>query len=116
MIELIDDSSKGYEVKHPSGATFTILHWTVGMQEEVDRQCIVIDAKGSVSYLPSKERELKLKLAVAGWSDVMLNGEIALCTNENKMRLPVGVMFWIVKEIDERAGLRMTDTEKKISN
>lgn len=116
-IELIDDNSV-YELKYDSDVTFKLKHWTVGMQEEVDKTCVVPDGKGNFTYLASKERELKLKLALVGWSGVSFSGALdpeAPCTDENKLKLPVGVIFKIIREIDERAGFRITDTEKKIS-
>lgn len=112
-IELIDDSNAAYEWMHPSGVIFKIKHWTVGMQEEVDRNCVIPDWKGSFTYLASKERELKLKLALLDWSGVLLSGLDAPCTDENKMKLPVGVIFSIIREIDERAGFRISEAEKK---
>ena len=108
-IDLIDDSST-YDLKYGADTVFKLKHWTVGMQEEVDRTCVVSDGKGGFTYLASKERELKLKLALVDWLGVN-----APCTDENKLKLPVGVIFAIIKEIDERAGFRITDTEKKIS-
>lgn len=116
MIDLIDDGSRFYELKHASGATFRMSQWTLGMQEEVDRSCMTQDGKGGFAWDSVKERELKLKLAVVGWNGVKLNGEEAECTLENKMKLPPGVIFWLIRDVDERAGFRMTDTEKKISS
>ena len=113
-IDLIDENYT-YDFTHPSGAVFKLKHWTVGMQEEVDRTCVIPDGKGGFSYLASKERELKLKLALVGWNGVNIQGQEAPCTEENKARLPVGVIFSIIREIDEKAGFRITDTEKKIS-
>ena len=112
-LELVDPSST-YELTHSSGAAFTMRHWTVAMQEEVDTRCYVQDGKGGFQYLPAIERELKITNALAGWRGVTMNGEAVECTPENRKKLPVGVMLWLVKDIDDRAGLRMTDTEKKI--
>ena len=113
MINLVDESST-YEIIHPSGATFVMRHWTLAMQEETDKKCVVIDSSGRITdYKVSLERELKLKNAVSDWRGIMLDSTEALCTDENKKKLPVGVALWLVREIDERAGLRMTAEEKK---
>lgn len=114
MIELVDPS-KQYDLKHPSGAVFSMRHWTYAMQEEVDRECFKIVGENP-SWDANKERELKLFLAIVSWSGVVMDGADAPCTQENKLRLPVGVIFWLIKEIDERAGLRMSPAEKKILN
>jgi len=111
-IELVDESAI-YELKHQSGAVFFMKHWTFGMQDEVDRACIVQDGKGGFSYEFSKEREIKVRLAIHDWSGINLNGEPTPCTPENKRRLPVGIVLWLVREIDERAGLKMPEQEKK---
>ena len=82
------------------------------MQEQTDRECFkVVD--GQAQYDQARERDLKLSLAMVNWKGVDFNGNSAECTDVNKRLLPVGVMFWIVKDIDERAGLRMPDSEKK---
>lgn len=111
-LELVDNSEV-YSANHPSGAVFKLRHWTVGMQDEVDRQCVVHDGKGAFTYLVPRERELKLELALADWSGIMFKGQEVPCNPDTKKRLPVGVILWIVREIDEKAGLRMTDEEKK---
>ena len=114
-IELVDGAAT-YEVTHPSGTVFVLKHRTVGMQEEVDRECLVQDGKGKVSYNVSRERQLKIALALADWRGVTLGGAPASCAPETKAKLPVGVILWLVREIDERAGLRMADEDKKTSN
>ncbi len=111
-LELVDPS-KTYELTHPSGAVFVMRHWTVGMQEEVDRKCYIQDGQGSFQFLVSKERELKLELALTGWRGVLQDGQPAPCEAEMKKKLPVGVMLWLVKEVDDRSGLRITPEEKK---
>lgn len=113
-IELIDES-KVYELKHPSGAVFKLKHWTLPMQEETDKQCIIIDVStGRVKdYKTSLEREIKLGFSLVGWYGVSFNGEEVPCTGENKKKLPVGIILWLVREIDERSGLRISEEEKK---
>ena len=111
-LELVDDS-KTYELEHPSGAVFILKHWTVGMQEEIDRKCLVQDGKGVFTYNVSLERETKIQLAVHDWRGIVSGGEVSPCTQENKRKLPVGVMLWLIRDIDDRAGLRMPDAEKK---
>lgn len=105
--------SQVYTLNHPSGVSFSMRHWTIDMQEKVDRECVVQDGKGGFNYLVSKERELKLDLAIESWSGITINNQDAPCTLENKKKLPVGVILWIIKDIDERAGLRMPESEKK---
>ena len=112
MIELVDPS-KTYALKHPSGAEFTMRHWTFAMQEEVDRRCIVQDGKGGISYNSTLERQIKIALAVENWSGIAEGGSEVPCTPENKMRLPLGVVFWIVKNVDEVSGIRIPEAEKK---
>ena len=112
-MDLIDDS-ENYTLKHTSGAEFKMAHWSVGMQDQVDRECYVQDGKGGFKYLLDKERSMKVDLTVKDWKGVLFGGVEAPCTPENKRRLPVGVTLWIVREVDERAGLRMTGEEKKI--
>ena len=113
-IELIDES-KTYEEKYMDGVIFILRHWTLSMQEETDRRCVIIDSKqGKVAnYDISLERELKLKNSLVDWKGVSLNGKEVPCTIENRKKLPVGIMLWIVQKIDERAGLRITEDEKK---
>lgn len=83
------------------------------MQEIVDKECIVQDGVGGYKYLLSREREIKIQSCVKDWSGVSFSGTDFPCTPENKKMLPVGVMIWIIKDIDERAGLRMSTEEKK---
>jgi len=111
-IELID-SSKSYTIDHPSIARFELKHWTIGMQEEVDRQCLVQDGKGGFNYLVARERELKMELALISWSGVTQDGVDVPCNSETKKKLPVGVLLWLVRMIDERSGIRMPEEEKK---
>lgn len=111
-MELINET-KTYELTHSSGAVFVVKDWTVGMQEEVDRRCLVPDGKGGFNFLVSLEREIKITLAVSNWRGITMDGVDAPCTLENKKKLPVGVIYWLVKDIDERAGLRMTEDQKK---
>ena len=112
-IEIVDPE-KSYELPHASGAKFVMSHWTVAMQEEVDRRCLAMDGKGGYTYDVALDRQLKIDFAVKSWSGVTSNGEEVPCNPENKRKLPVGVQLWLVKDIEERAGLRMTDAEKKI--
>lgn len=112
-IQLVDPA-KTYELKHPSGAVFVMRHWTFGMQEEVDKRCVVQDGKGKFDYNNSLEREIKINLAVESWSGIAAeDGSEAPCTPEVKRRLPVGVVFWLVKNIDEISLIRMPEEEKK---
>lgn len=116
-IELIDES-KTYELKHASGAVFILKNWTFGMQEEVDKRCVEQDGKGGMNYNVGLEREIKIARSVVSWSGIMVPDgtgglQEAPCTPENKKKLPVGIVFWLVKNIDETAGIRMPDTEKK---
>ena len=113
-IELIDDS-KEYELKHPSGSVFVLKHWTISMQEETDRRCMQLDDSKSkvLGYNIALAQELKVEFCLKNWKEVSLNGQEAPCVSENKKKLPVGVLLWLIREIDERAGLRMTEEEKK---
>ena|SRR3990167_8323287 len=111
-LELVD-SSKSYTIEHPSGAKFELKHWTNGMQEEVERQCLVQDGKGGFQYLTTREREIKIELALVSWGGVTQDGVDVPCNSETKKKLPVGVTLWIVRMIDDRAGLRMPEEEKK---
>lgn len=106
------DPSKEYWLDHASGARFLMRHWTVAMQELTDKECFSI-VNEQASYNQSREREMKLSLAVVGWEGVEFGEGTAPCTDENKKLLPVGVVFWLIQDIDERAGLRMKATEKK---
>ena len=112
MLELASEESR-YELSHPSGATFVMSHWMLWMQDEVDKQCIEPDGKGGFAYSVSEERRLKILHAVKDWRGVSQNGQEVPCTPENKRKLPVGVVLWLVQEIDGRAGLRMSTQEKK---
>ena len=111
-LELIDPS-KEFTLSHPSGAEFRLRYWTKAMQEEVEKQCIKQDGKGGAQYDFSREKDLKIDLSLISWSGVTLEGTDVPCTAENKAKLPIGVMIWLIREIDERAGLRMTEEEKK---
>lgn len=112
-IQLVDPS-KEYELKHPSGASFTMRHWTVALQEIVDQECISLSGNGEYKYNVSREREIKLDNCVTAWSGIEdEDGGQMPCTSENKRKLPVGIVVWIVKEIDTRAGLRFIPEEKK---
>lgn len=109
----LKDPSKTYELTHSSGAIFTMKHWTLAMQEIVDRECLEQDGKGSYKWNVTKERALKIDLCVQDWSGIEQEGNVFPCTDENKKLLPVGVLIWLVKDVDERAGLRITEAEKK---
>lgn len=111
-IELVD-FGKTFEVQHPSGASFILKHWTNAMQDEVDRSCIVNKGGNVFSYDIAREREMKIELSVVDWKGITADGQEVPCNPENKKKLPVGVTLWLQKEVEERAGLRITDTEKK---
>lgn len=113
MIEL-NDPSKNFEVTHPSGAVFVLKHWTMGMQEEVEKRCVVIgeDAK-NVQYLTALDRQLKIEFSLVGWRGVTVDGREVEFSPERAKQLPMGVLFWLQKTIEERAGLRIGDSEKK---
>jgi hypothetical protein len=112
-IQLVD-FEKTYELNHPAGVAFTLKHWTNGMQDAVDRACLLHDKeKNTYTYDIAKEREMKIALALVAWSGVQVEGEEVPCTPENMKKLPVGITLWIQKEIEERAGLRITEAEKK---
>ena len=110
----LTDPSKRYEMKHPSGAAFVMRHWTNGMQDDLERRYLALGEAMKTVNAIALEREVKLELALEGWSGVTSDGQEVPCTPENKKMLPVGVILWIVQEIDERAGLRLTLAEKKI--
>lgn len=110
-LELVD-GSKNYELSHPSGAKFILRHWTIGMQDETDKRCLY-QQDGKFLYNTALDRELKLDLAVQSWSGVTSEGQEVPCDSENKKKLPVGIALWLIKEIEERAGLRMQLEEKK---
>lgn len=109
----ITDPSKTYELVHSSGAIFTMRHWTLAMQEVVDRECLQQDGKGGYTWNVTRERALKIDLCIQNWSEINRDGNPLPCTEETKKALPVGVLIWLVKDIDERAGLRITEAEKK---
>lgn len=116
-IQLVD-FSKTFELEY-SGAKFTLCHWTNAMQDKVDRACVVDKGNNIFAYDIAKERELKIDLSVQGWSGITeinpdTNAEQEVtCTSDNKRKLPVGVTLWLQKQIEERAGLRITPDEKK---
>lgn len=110
----LNDPSATFDVSHPSGAVFTLRHWTVGMQEEVEQRCVQItDGGKTMNYLTALDREMKIDKSVVSWSGVLLNGAEVPCNEATKKLLPVGVILWLQKEIEERAGLRLTPEEKK---
>lgn len=110
----IQDPNTTYELAHPSSAMFVMGHWTCAMQDEADKQCLSVDAKGNISFDISKDREIKVRLSVRDWRGVESeDGTAVACTEENKRKLPPGVLLWLVREIDERAGLRIREEEKK---
>lgn len=112
-IELIDPS-KNYEIKHPwAEATFVMRHMTTAIQDIIDRECIVPDGKGSFRYDINRDREIKVEQCVVDWKGISSDGQEVECNAENKKKLPVGVIIWLVREIEERAGLRITPEEKK---
>ena len=110
-IELVD-SSKHFEVQHPSGAVFVLRYWTMGMQEEVERRCMIIAGK-DIHYNTGLDREMKIEFSVVNWKGIVIEGVEAPCNPENRKRLPVGVSIWLQKIIEEHAGLRITEEEKK---
>lgn len=112
MIDLVDDSET-YKISHPKGVIFTLRHWIRGKQDEVDQTCIIRDANGNFGYNVAREREIKLDYCLVDWDGITSKGEPIPCNSENKRKLPVGVFLWLIQEIDERAGLRMRDEEKK---
>ena len=112
-IELVDPA-KHYDLKHPwLDATFTMRHMTPAIQELIDKECIVQDGKGNFRYDGSRERDIKSERGVVFWKGIVADGQEVECSAENKRKLPVGVIVWLVKEIEERAGLRITAEEKK---
>lgn len=112
-IRIVDPTTE-YELKHQSGAVFRMRHWTVAMQEIVDRECISVEANGDYKYNVTRERQIKVDQCVVSWDGVEDDaGSPVPCTPEAKGKLPVGVIVWIVKEVDVRAGLRYVPEEKK---
>lgn len=113
----IHDATKEYKIEI-SGGIFNLRHWTVDDQEVVDRECLVEDGKDSngtakFKWHQSKDREIKYDRCVIGWEGITMGGAEFPFTPENKSKLPVGIKILLVKEIEERAGLRMTAKEKK---
>ena len=108
----LTDPSKTYEITHESGAIFTLRHWTLAMQDEVDSKCLK-QADGKLDYDAGLERDMKLRMTVVGWTGVEMDGSPVPCTPDNVRLLPPGVAMWLIKDIDERAGLRMKVSEKK---
>lgn len=111
-IELVDESSF-FELEHPSGCVFVMRHWTMAMQDQADKDCYVQDGKGGFTYFVAREREFKIDMCLQDWRGISAGGKDSPCTPENKKRLPVGVAMWLIKEIDERSHIRMTEEEKK---
>lgn len=107
------DPSKETTLEHPSGARFVVRYWTNAMQEAVEKACAESDGKGGFSWNIARDRQMKIDLSLVGWSGVTMSGEELPFSEENKKKFPVGVQFWLFKEIEELAGLRMTDKEKK---
>ncbi len=112
MIELIDENET-YVLEHPSGSKFTFRYWTRGMQDEVDTRCLVSEGGGKFRFNVPLERELKVHHCLVGWEGVSFKGEIAPCNDENKKKLPLSIFLWIIEKIDERAGVRLPEEEKK---
>lgn len=111
MLNLIDPNET-FTLTHPSGAVFTVKHWLVGMQDQADEACL-IKVGGETRYDTVKFRKMMIDLCVVGWTGIQSKGVEVPCTSENKDLLPVGVLMWIQKEIEEAAGLRMSAEEKK---
>lgn len=112
LIDLVDPS-RTYELAHPSGAVFTLRHWTVAMQDSIDKSCLKYDADGRITYDVPLEREMKIDLALTAWRGVGMNDGEMPCVPENKKKLPFGVVLWLIRDIEERAGIRMPAEEKK---
>lgn len=108
----IHDPTKEFSV-NIGDAEFVVRHWTTDDQEVVDRECLVDEGNGKFKWNQSLDRSLKINRCVLGWSGITMSGEDFPFTEENKKKLPVGIKILIVKEIEERAGLRMTAKEKK---
>ena len=112
-IELID-YSQTYEIKHSTGAVFTVRHWTCAMQDEVNRCCLSIDQESKTAKFDhTLEREMLIEMSVVGWSGITVNSQEVPCDSENKKKLPMAVAIWLQSQIEERAGLRFTPEEKK---
>ena len=112
-LELIVPADQ-YELQHASGAVFVMRYWTTAMQEDVDRRCISVDqATKELSYNAPLEREIKIEQCLVSWRGVASKGKEIECSPESKKMLPPGVRLWIIKDVDERAGLRMPEDEKK---
>ena len=113
-IELIDHS-KTFELTYPGGAVFTCRHWTNAMDDEVRRACLVVGdpASGKFSYNSVLEREMMIDMSVVSWTGVFLDGAEAPCDSQHKKMLPTGTAIWLQRELEELAGLRMTQEEKK---
>ena len=109
----IKDPSKEYQITHPAGPVFTLKHWTLAMQEMVDRECLEIDDKDGARWNLTRERMIKLEQCLVGWEGLTFEGELFLFSPENRKMLPVGIIIWIVKDIDEKAGVRLAEAEKK---
>lgn len=109
----IKDPSKEYQVTHPNGAVFTLRHWTLAMQETVDRECLELDEKGGARWNLTKERMIKFSQCLSGWEGITFEGQPLSFSEDNKKLIPVGIIIWIVKNIDENSGVRLPDAEKK---
>ena len=86
-MELIDPS-KIYELEHMNGVKFQVKHWTVAMQDEVDRRCLSISPDGKVGYDTALEREMRIDMSVIGWSGITMNNPEAPCDSKTKKKPP----------------------------
>jgi hypothetical protein len=112
-LELID-YSKNFELVHSSGAKFVVRHWTNGMQDEVNKRCLTIDQESKkMTFDGTLERDLQIEMSVIDWSGITFDGQEVPCNSENKKKLPMAVALWLQTQIEERAGLRFTQEEKK---
>ena len=108
----ITDPSKNYSISHPANATFMMKHFTMAMQEIVDRECLIQEGNG-YRWDITREREIKIEQCLIGWDGINFEGSPLPFSVENSKKLPVGIVIWLVKDIDEKAGVRMAEAEKK---
>jgi hypothetical protein len=93
---------------------FYLKKLTVGEKAAIDDSVFAPDDKGNMKFLGGTSVRLKLKYALVDWKNVTdESGNVVLCNDESKDKLPGNVVLWLIEQIDELNGLRLVMSEEE---
>ena len=93
---------------------FILKKMSFGEVSSIFDSISVMNDKNQVQYLSGTSSRLKVKYSVVSWENIFdSDGKVAQCNDENKDKLSVSVINWLVREIDKLSGLTGIPEEER---